>query len=84
MIFYPLDTQPSRDGALRAFFLIRVQISISEIHKLIPQVMREFDIELLDRGIEWTTNNMWFNKQTEIQVKVRRRVYGRYGRGGHI
>lgn len=47
---------------------------MSEMHKLIPNIIREFDIELVNSGEEWKTENLWFNKQTGINVMVRRRT----------
>jgi cytochrome P450 len=49
------------------------QISLSELHKLIPQILRHFDLELADPTTEWETTNLWFNKQTGIHVRVNTR-----------
>ncbi|KAH0841174.1 hypothetical protein AYO21_06936 [Fonsecaea monophora] len=47
-------------------------ISLSELHKLIPQLLRTFDLELAtDRP--WDTQNFWFNKQTGLITRARRR-----------
>jgi cytochrome P450 len=45
-------------------------ISFSEIHKLIPQFVRSFNVELADPSAEWKTGNYWFNKQTELRVRL--------------
>ncbi|KAL2864115.1 cytochrome P450 [Aspergillus lucknowensis] len=45
-------------------------ISLAEIHKMIPQLLRSFKLELVDQQKEWTTHNFWFNKQTGIEVRV--------------
>lgn len=49
------------------------QISLCELHKLVPQVLRGFDLELVDGRGTWHTENLWFNKQTGIHVRVKRR-----------
>ncbi|KAH7161064.1 cytochrome P450 [Dactylonectria macrodidyma] len=43
-------------------------ISLCEIHKLIPQLLRSFDIELTER--EWTTHNFWFHKPSNVNVRL--------------
>lgn len=55
------------------FALICLQISLSEIHKLVPQFLRAFTIELARPEEEWRTSNVWFNKQTGLEVRVQRR-----------
>ncbi|KAH4222840.1 hypothetical protein HBH64_162310 [Parastagonospora nodorum] len=47
-------------------------MSLVELHTLVPEILRHFDLEMThDR--RWTTRNRWFNKQTDIEVKVTRR-----------
>ncbi|KAI0022515.1 cytochrome P450 oxidoreductase [Xylariomycetidae sp. FL0641] len=48
-------------------------ISIAEIHKMVPEVLREFRFELAEPQKNWTTRNLWFCKQTGINVRVSRR-----------
>jgi len=48
-------------------------ISLMEMAKIIPQIVRHFDIELANPKREWTLNNQWFCKQTDIFVNVSRR-----------
>ena len=48
-------------------------ISLMEMAKIIPQVVRNFDFELAFPKREWKTQNMWFVKQTEFLVSVSRR-----------
>ncbi len=50
-----------------------LQISISEIHKLIPFILQRYALKLKDPKQEWTTNNKWFNKQTGLEVLVKHR-----------
>ncbi|KAL4876901.1 cytochrome P450 [Aspergillus karnatakaensis] len=45
-------------------------IALAEIHKIIPDLLRSYRLELVDIGKEWTTRNFWFNKQTGIEVYV--------------
>ena len=47
-------------------------ISLMEIAKIIPQIIRNFDIELF-HSKEWKTRNHWFVKQTEFFISVTRR-----------
>lgn len=49
-----------------------IQISISELHKLMPQLLLSFEIEFVS-GQPWQTNNLWFNKQTGLETRVKRR-----------
>ena len=50
--------------------LTDVQISMSEIYKLIPQLVRDFHFRLADPNKEWKTYNYWFNRQTDIWIYV--------------
>ena len=45
-------------------------ISIAEIHKLIPYVLKSFKFELREKDKTWTTNNLWFCKQEGLDVRV--------------
>ncbi|OJJ41504.1 hypothetical protein ASPWEDRAFT_102595 [Aspergillus wentii DTO 134E9] len=47
-------------------------ISILEISKLVPRLLREFDFTLLREN--WTTENLWFVKPTDLDVLVRKIV----------
>jgi len=44
-----------------------------EMAKVIPQIVRNFDLELAYPKKEWTTHNMWFVKQTDFLVNVSRK-----------
>lgn len=48
-------------------------ISLAEIHKLIPDVLRNFELEMFDKGSNWTTRNLWFCKQENILVRLKKR-----------
>lgn len=49
-------------------------ISLLEMAKLIPQLVRNFDIELEQPDREWRTTNKWFVKQEGFFCRVRVRV----------
>lgn len=44
-------------------------ISIMEMGKLVPQILRHFDIEWASPDPEWKLNAAWFWKQSNIIVK---------------
>jgi len=50
-----------------------LQISLSEIHKLVLLVSQEFHFTLENPSKTWKTHDFWFNKQTGIRVNVHRR-----------
>ncbi|KIX04389.1 uncharacterized protein Z518_05257 [Rhinocladiella mackenziei CBS 650.93] len=45
-------------------------ISITELHKLVPYVLRYFKLEMWEADKTWTTRNLWFNKQEGLIVRV--------------
>ncbi|KAL1962436.1 hypothetical protein VTN77DRAFT_9707 [Rasamsonia byssochlamydoides] len=47
-------------------------ISLMEMHKIVPQLLREFDIQLHDPK-EWKTRNVWFVQQEGLEVDLVRR-----------
>lgn len=47
-----------------------MQIARCEITKIIPQFLREFDIETAS---EWKCLERWFNKPQNVRVRVTRR-----------
>lgn len=47
-------------------------ISLAEMHKLVPEVLRHFDIELVDHST-WTTRNLWFCSQDLGPVRLTQR-----------
>ncbi|XP_014554537.1 hypothetical protein COCVIDRAFT_39630 [Bipolaris victoriae FI3] len=48
-------------------------VSYLEMYKLVPAVLRSFDIELAYPDREWTLHNAWFVKQSDFYVKIRSR-----------
>jgi len=48
-------------------------ISLMEMAKIIPQIVRNFDVSLASPKAEWRCQNHWFVKQTGLFVKVSRR-----------
>lgn len=51
-------------------------ISLMEMQKLVPELLRYFDFQLADKDAEWTTLNRWFNSQKGLNVilKPRKKV----------
>ncbi|KAF8853739.1 putative cytochrome P450 pisatin demethylase [Acephala macrosclerotiorum] len=47
-------------------------ISLMEMGKIIPQLLREFEIELVNE--EWRTKNVWFVQQSGLDVRLKRRA----------
>ena len=50
-----------------------IQIALSEIYKLIPQVLRLFTIRLAETDKDLETKNYWFNKQIGVKIRVEAR-----------
>ncbi|KAI5785117.1 cytochrome P450 [Pyronema domesticum] len=48
-------------------------IALAEIYKLIPQIFRAFNIELVDPKKDWVEHNTWFVKQTGIDCRLSKR-----------
>ncbi|KAH8170821.1 cytochrome p450 domain-containing protein [Sarocladium implicatum] len=48
-------------------------ISLLEIYKVVPSLLRRFDIEFDDPSREWTLVNAWFVKQLNFQTRFTRR-----------
>ncbi|PVH72677.1 cytochrome P450 [Cadophora sp. DSE1049] len=48
-------------------------IALSEIYKLIPQLLRVFTIRLVEPEKELKTRNYWFNKQIGVRIRVEER-----------
>ncbi|KAF2267775.1 cytochrome P450 [Lojkania enalia] len=48
-------------------------ISLMEISVLVPALVRKFDFELVDPGVELQCENIWFVKQKNVFCKVRMR-----------
>ena len=53
-----------------------MQISLSEMYKLVPEIIRVFHIRLADPSKECKTHNYWFNKQTDILIYIEQRTHG--------
>lgn len=50
------------------------QISLCEIHKMVPQTLRSFKLGLINSDEPWVERGTWFTKQTGIKVVVERRM----------
>jgi cytochrome P450 len=48
-------------------------ISLMEMHKIVPQLLREFDIQLHEPKKTWKTRNVWFVQQEGLEVDLVRR-----------
>jgi hypothetical protein len=48
-------------------------ISLAELHKLTPEVLRCFELELADKNSTWKTRNLWFCKQENVVVGLKKR-----------
>ncbi|KAI8635632.1 cytochrome P450 [Xylariaceae sp. FL1651] len=48
-------------------------ISLLEMYKLVPSLLRRFEIRFKDPGQEWKTVNAWFIKQQNFQTLFERR-----------
>lgn len=51
--------------------LTSTQISLCEMYKVVPQLLRSFHLELSEPEKEWETRNYWFNKPTDVYTKLR-------------
>lgn len=49
-------------------------ISLLEMTKLIPQLVRNFNFELEEPDKEWKTVNVWFVKQTNFNCRIKLRA----------
>ncbi|KIW60511.1 hypothetical protein PV05_00723 [Exophiala xenobiotica] len=45
-------------------------ISLAELHKLIPYLLRNFKVEMWEQDKTWKTTNLWFHKQEGLEVRV--------------
>lgn len=45
------------------------------MNKLIPQIVRNYDLSLADPNMVLETKNVWFVKQTNIKIHVKERVF---------
>lgn len=48
-------------------------ISLLEIYKLVPTMLRNFEIEMAEDGLEWKTHNAWFVKQVGFETTFKAR-----------
>ncbi|KAH6997470.1 cytochrome P450 [Ilyonectria destructans] len=49
-------------------------IAVMEMAKIIPELLRTFEISLADPGAEWKTKNIWFVQQEGLICNLKRRV----------
>ena len=48
-------------------------LALLECHKIIAELVRAFDVELVHPEREWKTVNRWFLRQTDMDMRLRRR-----------
>jgi len=48
-------------------------ISLLEIYKLVPTVLRRFEVQLEHPKLEWTVHNAWFVRQLDFRTVFRKR-----------
>ncbi|CVK95404.1 related to pisatin demethylase cytochrome P450 [Fusarium mangiferae] len=53
-------------------------ISIMEMAKFVPQILRQFDLEWASSEPEWKIKTYWFAKQTGLLVQFRARDQGKF------
>ncbi|KFY02696.1 hypothetical protein O988_01969 [Pseudogymnoascus sp. VKM F-3808] len=54
-------------------------ISLLEIYKVVPSLLREFEVDFADGRKEWRLWNSWFVRQLGFEVRFRRREAGKVG-----
>ena len=52
-------------------------ISLLEMSKLVPQVLRRFDFELAHPDRDWVLHDYWFVTQTGLDFKIKARHQSR-------
>ncbi|KAF1817103.1 cytochrome P450 [Eremomyces bilateralis CBS 781.70] len=52
---------------------IAKNIALAEIRKLIPQLLRAYQLEMVDPGKEWKRANIWFNRVSGVEVRASKR-----------
>ncbi|CAH0025357.1 unnamed protein product [Clonostachys rhizophaga] len=48
-------------------------ISLLELYKLVPAILRKFELELAHAEASWKTHNAWFVRQREFYVRLKER-----------
>jgi cytochrome P450 len=51
-------------------------ISLTEMHKMIPELLRKFELKLHSPEKEWKTKNIWFVQQEGLVCEIVRRIEG--------
>ncbi|KAI9688878.1 MAG: hypothetical protein M1822_001235 [Bathelium mastoideum] len=50
-------------------------ISLLEIYKLVPSILREYEVELLNPKDPWRVENRWFVPQFDLNVRLKKRKH---------
>lgn len=61
----------SRESLLT--FVSKFQVALAEIHKLLPELLRQFDMRMA-HDEPWKTRNAGFIKQSNVIVKLKERI----------
>lgn len=48
-------------------------VSLLEMNKLIPQLLRRYEFSLINPEREWTVETYWFSKQLGLECRIRKR-----------
>lgn len=51
-----------------------MQVSLCEMYKMIPQLLREYHLDLVESGKNWETHDYWFNKPSNVRTRVTKRA----------
>ena len=46
------------------------KISLCEMYKIVPQILRTYHLSLVDGAQDWETHNYWFHKTSGVNTKV--------------
>jgi cytochrome P450 len=78
-----LEASPDKLAEMEASFIsfgagsrtcVGKNISLMEMHKMVPQLLREYTIELAEPKKEWTTKNHWFVQQNGLDCILTKRT----------
>lgn len=67
------DTMAGQQFGFGARTCIGKNISLMEMGKLVPQIMRVFDLEWASTSPTWSVKTWWFARQSGILVRFKAR-----------
>ena len=50
--------------------LCKSQIALCAIYKLVPELLRSFDLELAEPDREWTVTNRWLHHGKDVHTRI--------------